>query len=79
MDCIYNFWSGCAVAHTYSLVELDGQRTLNERVYNSRRDAEKAMFKSLGRYGTTLIKVYDDKHDKTYFDNCGHEFIISRQ
>ena len=36
------------------------------------------MYRLCDKYGMAIVKVYDDKHDKTYFTNTGTEFHINR-
>ena len=36
------------------------------------------MYQICNKYGMQIVKVYNDKHDKSYFTNTGAEFHINR-
>lgn len=65
--------------HTYV---LDGVGVKKEnsfkKVYFSRENAEKEMYRLMNKYSTRAVKVYDDKHDKTYICDNGATFYITR-
>lgn len=63
--------------HTYSLCLLRGPRKLEE-TFSTREGATSRMYQICNKYGMQIVKVYDDKHDKTYFTNTGAEFHINR-
>ena len=63
--------------HIYSLCSYGGSIKVNE-TYPTRHEAESAMYKLCNRNGLAIDKVYNDKHDKTYFTNKGTEFHINR-
>lgn len=63
--------------HCYSLATSDGIHDFH-RDYATREQAQKAMYKLCSKYGVRIVKVYDDKHDKTYICNTGERFHINR-
>lgn len=73
------FFGGYMPSHRYTFVEVVDGRTCKSRMYDSRHDAEQAMYVLLGKHRARIVKMYDDKHDKVYFDSTGAQYIISRQ
>lgn len=63
--------------HSYSLVAINTPRKV-DKVYGSRQLAKDEMYHICDRYGLRIVKVYDDKHDKSYFTDGGVEFHINR-
>jgi len=65
--------------HTYSLegVGVKRDRSFN-RVYFTRENAEKEMYRLMKKYSTHAVKVYEDNHDKTYVCDNGATFYICR-
>ena len=63
--------------HVYSLCSIGAPKEVNE-VYSTRESAKRAMYSICEKYGMSINKVYDDKHDKTYFTDRGSEFHINR-
>lgn len=63
--------------HTYSLSGVGTPKKV-DRVFSSRENAMKEMYRLCNRYGMYIVKVYDDNHDKSYFTNTGAEFHINR-
>ena len=63
--------------HTYSLCLLHGPRKLEE-TFSTRENATARMYQVCNKYGMQITKIYDDKHDKSYFTNTGAEFHINR-
>lgn len=63
--------------HSYSLCYINGSKQING-TYSSRESATKKMHEICDRKNMHIVKVWDDKHDKTYFTNTGAEFHINR-
>lgn len=63
--------------HRYSLVLIGTGKTIS-KTFNSRSDANQAMYKLMGKHNLTLEEVHNDNHDKTYICNKGAEFHINR-
>lgn len=63
--------------HTYSLCLVGGSRKVYE-TFSTRDSAKRRMYDLCEKYGLQITKVYDDKHDKTYFTNDKSEFHINR-
>jgi hypothetical protein len=51
---------------------------VKERDFTSRESANKYMYKLLSKYGLKVVKVYNDKHHKTYICNNDVKFYIQR-
>ena len=49
-----------------------------EKIYFNRHTAEKDMYRLMNKYSTHTVKMYDDKHDKTYICDNGIKFYITR-
>ena len=62
--------------HKYCL-SCNGAR-MRSRVFNSRREANIAMYEFCAANGIKVECVDDSKHDKLYSDNEGITFCISR-
>ena len=63
--------------HQYSLAVVNAPFKV-DRVYGSRQMAKDEMYRICDRYNLRIVKVYDDKHDKSYFTDEGAEFHINR-
>jgi len=65
--------------HNYSLYfeKADHKKIISES-FSSRSDANQKMYNLLGKYSLKINKIYDDKHDKTYFCQDGSVFHINR-
>jgi len=61
--------------YTFSCTGLKG---VKERTFASRDSANKYMYGLLAKYGLKVVKVYDDKHYKTYICNNDITFYIQR-
>ena len=73
---IYNL--GYVNGHRYSFVLESNSGILKSKDFSSRNAANREMYKDMGKYGLSLRKVWDDKHDKTYICDNGYEFHINR-
>lgn len=62
--------------HVYSLAATGIK--MREQTFEARHLAEKQMYKMIGKMGLRIVKVYDDKHDKTYICNNNVRFYITR-
>lgn len=62
--------------HYYSLASVNSPKVNKE--FSTRESAMSEMYRLCDKYGMAIVKVYDDKHDKTYFTNTGTEFHINR-
>ena len=67
-------WTG---NHRYSLVLIGAGKTVS-KMFNSRHDANQAMYKLMGKHKLSLEEVHNDNHDKTYICSNGAEFHINR-
>lgn len=77
----FEIWNmGYSVAHQYTFVMnfRIGGKIIKCKVFPNRAEAEIKMHKMMRKHKLTLIKVWDDKHDKTYICNKGVEFHINR-
>lgn len=63
--------------HAYSLCLVHGPKKLEE-TYSNRQSATSRMYEICDKYGMQIVKVYNDKHDKSYFTDTGAEFHINR-
>ena len=63
--------------HTYSLCSFNAPKNVDKQ-FSTRETAMSEMYKICNKYGMIITKIYDDKHDKTYFTNTGAEFHINR-
>lgn len=64
-------------AHSYTLATTGLKKDVS-RIFSSREEANKFMYKLCGKFGLHVEEVYDDHHDKTYKCNCGVRFYINR-
>lgn len=64
-------------SHTYSLCSINFSKNIN-KVFSSRENALAELYHICSKYRMNIIKIYDDKHDKTYFTDNGAEFHINR-
>ena len=78
-DCIMNFLGAfeATSSHRYELNLSQGPRKLDE-VYWTRSAAESRMYELCGKYDLQIVKVYPDKHFKTYICSNGATFHINR-
>lgn len=74
-NCVFDDY-GLAV-HSYSL-SATGIR-MKEKHFAHREDAKQAMYKYMAKKNLMLVKVYDDKHFKTYICNNDVRFYINRE
>lgn len=63
--------------HTYTLCSYKTPKRV-DKVFTTRESAMTEMYRICNSDGMQIVKVYDDKHDKTYFTNTGAEFHINR-
>lgn len=63
--------------HSYSVVLSDSARHY-DRTFISRNEATEAMQKQCHKMGVSVVKVWDDNHEKTYICNDGSQFHINR-
>lgn len=63
--------------HTYTLCSYKTPKRV-DKVFTTRESAMAEMYRICNSDGMQIVKVYDDKHDKTYFTNTGAEFHINR-
>lgn len=63
--------------HTYSFVTT-GFKWNKDKLFSSRQAANDYMYHICKRKGCRIVKVYDDKHSKTYFTDVGAQFYIQR-
>lgn len=63
--------------HTYTLCSYKTPKRV-DKVFTTRENAMAEMYRICNSNGMQIVKVYDDKHDKTYFTNTGAEFHINR-
>ena len=63
--------------HTYTLCSYKTPKRV-DKVFTTRESAMAEMYRICNSNGMQIVKVYDDKHDKTYFTNTGAEFHINR-
>jgi hypothetical protein len=61
--------------YTFACTGLKG---VKERTFASRDSANKYMYSLLAKYGLKVVKVYNDKHHKTYICNNDITFYIQR-
>ena len=61
--------------YTFACTGLKG---VKERIFASRDSANKYMYDLLAKYRLKVIKVYNDKHHKTYICNNDIAFYIQR-
>ena len=66
-----------APAHTYSVALSDSKKHY-DKVFATRESATKAMYKQCNKMGVSVVKVWDDNHEKTYICNDGSQFHINR-
>lgn len=64
-------------SYSYSLCSVGGPKKVYE-TFSTRENAKKRMYDICAKYGMQINKIYDDKHDKTYFTDKGSEFHINR-
>lgn len=69
---------GSVREHHYNLVMIKDGCTIVDQSYASRYAASSAMYSLMQKYSLATLKVYDDKHDKTYICTNGCEFHINR-
>ena len=55
-----------------------GIKGVKEREFASRHQANQYMYDLLAKYRLKVVKVYDDKHHKTYICNNDVRFYIQR-
>lgn len=77
-DTLYAVFSGYNAnnVHRYSFAAT-GLR-MKSKEFDSRDEAKEQMYKVLSKNHLTILKIYDDKHDKTYVCNNGVKFYINR-
>ena len=73
---MFNFNVFTISEHRYSLAATGIKFKSAE--YTSREVAKKDMYYYVSKLGLHIIKVYDDKHDKTYICDNGARFYINR-
>lgn len=78
-DYLTNFLGnfGANFSHRYELNLFQGPRDLDE-VFWSRSAAESRMYEICDKYDLQIVKVYPDKHFKTYICSNGAIFHINR-
>ena len=64
-------------SHQYTLASTGLKREV-DKIYYSRGEATNKMYNLCSKYGLHIVKIYDDKHDKTYICNNGVRFYIHR-
>lgn len=64
--------------HHYSLAIMKDGKSIYCKNYQSRQAAVSEMYKFIDNHDLGITKIWDDKHDKTYFCNDGYEFHINR-
>lgn len=62
--------------HQYSFA-VTGLK-VKSRAFNSRQSANEYMYKVCSKHKLNIVKVYDDKHFKTYICNNDVRFYIHR-
>lgn len=62
--------------HRYSLAATGIK--FRDQEFTSRQVATEAMYKFIDKHYLRVIKIYDDKHTKTYICDNGISFYISR-
>lgn len=76
----YNYTNpGCNQndCHIYSLATI-GFKWNKNKLFSSRQAANDYMYYICKRKGYKIVKIYDDKHNKTYFTDVGVQFYIQR-
>lgn len=63
--------------HSYSLCSLNAPKNV-DKIFSTRESATSEMYRLCNKYRMQVVKVYDDKHYKSYFTNTGAEFHINR-
>ena len=78
-DYLVNFLGDFGVnsSHRYELNLFQGPCNLDE-TYGSRSAAESRMYEICDKYNLQIVKVYPDKHFKTYICSSGATFHINR-
>ena len=64
--------------HIYTFAVIGMKRSRHDRIFMSRSSAIKYMHKLANKYNLKLIKMYDDKHFKTYIYTDGVKMFINR-
>ncbi|MBE6133143.1 MAG: hypothetical protein E7178_00545 [Erysipelotrichaceae bacterium] len=65
--------------HTYALDGVGVKRDRSfKKIYFTRENAEKEMYRLMNKYSTRAVKIYEDNHDKTYICDNGATFYITR-
>lgn len=75
-------YSDTNLVYANHIYVLDGVGVKDEKsfkkLYFTRENAEKEMYKLMKKYSVRSVKVYEDKHDKTYKCDNGATFYITR-
>lgn len=71
------WWNEDGQNHSYTLYWEHGKEKV-DKVFRQRFSAEKEMNQIIGRYHLNIMKVYDDKHYKTYILSDDSKMHINR-
>lgn len=63
--------------HNYTLCSVNAPKNV-DKIFPTRESAKSEMYRLCDKYGMQIVKVYDDRHNKSYFTNTGAEFHINR-
>lgn len=79
MDWFTQIPANAVWGHNYTFVVNEGSHICSDCIFCSRREAEQAMYALLRKRHTSIRKVYEDHHDKTYICDNGLQIHINRQ
>ncbi len=64
--------------NNYTFVMTGANLKEVDKMFASRAQANEEMYRLIREHDLKVVKVYDDKHDKTYICSNGVEFHINR-
>lgn len=63
--------------HQYTLASTGLGKNI-DKIFFSREEAKRKMYRLCAKHQLQIVEVYDDKHQKTYICNNGVRFYIHR-
>ena len=64
--------------HNYSFAVIGLGKKNHSKIFLTRADANKHMYKICSKHGLKIEKIWDDNHEKTYHCSNGVTFYIHR-